>query len=265
MFTRFWLLFAICYYSWSANAVTDNKLVAKIIDCPPELTLAYHGDWYPYVYIDQQGLVGSDWLLLKATLDRVGCPVRAKQYPPKRSHHELQTEQLLLIAATKTPERTAKAHFSIPYRNETTALFYFVEDQRAQTLPQVLNSVEMLALNQAGYYGEDIAKYRQGSMKDKFIHSATIDSRVGMLLKNRIQGVIEDQYAGCYTLQQRKAEHPAIPLRMIKVHQKPVSYMFSRQLVTTEFMQEFNKQLELLLQQEYWQRQMARYEQNQCA
>ena len=82
--------------------------------------------WPPYIFIDERGgLSGLDYELAQAIMKEAGCALQVEMaLPTLRRQMEFRQGRLdLTLGASDTPERRTFARFSLPYRQETVALF----------------------------------------------------------------------------------------------------------------------------------------------
>lgn len=118
-------------------------------------------EWPPYFYNNKSGVGGVDYELLRAIAEQAGCTLQVeKELPPARRNALFQQGKLdVQTAASPTDERRGFARFSLPYRQETVALFT-VPDKLAKL--RTVGSFQDIAARHAsllaprlGYYGED--------------------------------------------------------------------------------------------------------------
>lgn len=99
------------------------------------------GGWYlldPFQYTEEKAgysrLTGLDIELLRAIARRAGYAIKFEEVQWRQHVQDIREGRRdIAAAALKTPEREAFAYFSIPYREETNALF--VRKGRAAELP----------------------------------------------------------------------------------------------------------------------------------
>ena len=121
MCIRWVLLFVLSALSYGSTATEVHKK-------KPVITLAKGGYWYPYAYEDESGkLTGIDVELLKRVSKRINYPLTfTNSVPRKRLLSDAKKLNYnVILAATYTEQRSEDYYFSIPYRSEKTAVFYF--------------------------------------------------------------------------------------------------------------------------------------------
>ena len=90
--------------SFSQIVIADDAL------CQRALTLSSTEDWYPYIFVDEQGTsVGADLLLLENTLAEIGCQLDIVHFPERRSLLEINKGNFDIgLGASKNSERLKK-------------------------------------------------------------------------------------------------------------------------------------------------------------
>lgn len=265
------LLLSCLALSFAAKPIT--KSTSKLPSyCPTPLILAYYGDWYPYMFELNERYLGSDWQLLWEITTELGCKMRVKKIPEKRAHQVLmKNEPIVMIGATYTERRAKYAHFSSAYREETMSIFYLHSPStisRDTSLfnraEHIVSSAHFIVINDMAWYGDTIQTLRNSKLSKKFHHVTGLDNRVEMLARDRADTLVEDHYAGCDAIY-RHANIDKEKVKILKVNRSPVSYMFSRHLVTPEFIHRFNQLLMKKLEQGVYQRLVNRYVPTDCA
>lgn len=162
-------------------------------------------EWIPYSYLGPDGEpAGFDIMLIKAILDRAGCPYRLVVMPPKRAQLGIKDGSIdVMGAASLTPERFAYSHFSLPYRDESIVLFARA-DQSSEfadlTLQEALRRHLRVVAGLGGWYGKEY-EANQKALQDAGLLAlnSKLDSRILMLMNGRADVLIEDQVAGIAT------------------------------------------------------------------
>ncbi len=231
--------------------------------CPKPLVMAHSGDYAPYQHTDSVGhLIGLDVELARLITVRMGCDLQVVQLPPKRAQKMLSEGKIdLMAAASITPERQQYAHFSPPYRGETSVMF--IRQEEATTLTQ-LNLLRLVkqgtrfTTGLGGWYGEDweavkpLLKERQVSLTN------STHGQIRMLIMARADVAIVDRYVGHYHARNlghsgKISEHPQL------LSDDPAHFMISKASVTQEQLQAFNQAVQWLLETRVYQATLEKY------
>lgn len=105
----------------------------------------------------------------------------------------------------------------------------------------MVKSEHLIALNTSGWYGEQIHAIKQSPYKSQLVHVNTMETRVGMLEKGRVEAFIDDELASCFILS--KQQRLAIRAHPQTLNKNPVHFMFNKNVVSTIFMERFNQEL----------------------
>ena len=162
-------------------------------------------EWIPYSYLGQDGEpAGFDVELIKAILDRAGCPYQFVEMPPKRAQLGIRDGSVdLMGAASLTADRFIYSHFSLPYRDEGVVLFARAEQSLEfadLTLEEILKRRLRVVAGLGGWYGKDYEAHQQTLENAGLLSlNSKLESRISMLLNGRADVLIEDKVAGIAT------------------------------------------------------------------
>jgi len=213
--------------------------------CDATLRWAWNS-YEPYSYRDEKGdLVGLDVDLTRAILDRAGCAYRADEIPAKRALKMLENGQVDLVAAASvTPERQAYGYFSEPYRNERVVMFVRRDDQAAHSITRfedVLTAHLRIAAGSSGSYGPAYDAARpQLEIAGLLILNASLDQRLELLARHRVDVVVEDEVAAVSTARNLGLT-ASLQIVGAPLSQEPVRLLFSRKSVNAEFVARVNR------------------------
>lgn len=235
--TKYTLFIALYLCSYSSLAALD--------ECKTPLKLSSTSQWYPYIYQDSHGnSAGVDVDLLSIILQRMGCQLEVVHFPERRALLELSRGRFdISLGASKTSTRMKTFFYSTSYRNEVNKFAYRMNDQDINdttSFKEVLELKKVVAINYAGWYGEEIAKAKQQHPFFSFI--PTVANRLKMLDVNRVDIVVDDEFVLCSELLRSAYEgiiiHPAI------LSEAPIHFIFNKTSVSLAFVAEFNKVLD---------------------
>lgn len=233
--------------------------------CPKPMTMVFYGDWYPYMFEQGDGYKGIDYEFMARIFDELGCHVDVISLPERRAHQDLaRGDSLVMSGATITHERQRHAYFSKPYRGETMSLFYLSKsDSEKASASEVIKGSSMIAINGAAYYGPFIEDFRHNDLVNKFQHVPSLQKRVEMLERLRADAMVEDHIAGCYYI---FSQRPSLSNRVkwIRVNQVEVAFMFSKGVVSPEFITIFNRTMQQLIKQGIYDEIAAQYTPKGC-
>ena len=205
-------------------------------------------DWPPYVHQSNNKLVGLEINILNIVVKRAGFCLEFIEMPSSsRGVAELKQGRVdLLFAASFNQERNQYAQFSQPYRNEKMMVF---AQANSWLHPNIINSDDylshinkensLLAVNQGSIYGDKfeqfLKRYRGG-----IVNTTLANQRFNMLLKDRVDYVIEDELTGNALLNQNRYSKYIINTKLV-VNFDPIYYMLRPQLMTDQQLTKFNR------------------------
>ena len=212
--------------------------------CSRPLIMAHSGDYAPYQYQGEQGaLIGLDVELARLFVEGMGCQLEVVLLPPKRAQKMLAEGRIdMMAAASITKARRKFAHFSQPYRAETSVMFIRRDNapfMSSMSLFEMVRTGMSFTTGLGGWYGEpweDIKPYLdEGQLS---LTNSTL-GQVNMVLMNRADVAVIDRYVGFYhakTLGQPDglAEHPQI------LSDAPAHFMLSQVAVSKRLLVRFN-------------------------
>lgn len=220
-------------------------IVSMLMTCPAmakatcEKTLSWAwNDYKPYSYRTASGdLAGLDIDLTEAILRVAGCPYRTQEIPAKRALRMLDAGEIDLVAAASvTPEREAYGYFSAPYRLERIVMFVRRDDSSAAAIKNFNDAVARhlrIAAGNGGSYGQDYDTHRdQLQAAGLLTLNASLEQRLELLARHRVDLVIEDEVAGVSTA---RSLGLADKLQVIgaPLSNEPVRLLLSRRSVST--------------------------------
>lgn len=218
---------------------------AKNFDCENPLILSSTTDWYPYIYMSPEGVsMGADIELLRIILKEIGCELKVVHFPERRSLFELKKGNVDIgLGASFNKERAQAYWYSNQYRHEVNQFAYRTNDRNISESTNIKNIIEsdkIIAINLAGWYGEEIEKAKADS--NNFIYSDTVSKRLKMLNFERVDIVIDDSIVLCHEL--HRLPFPQITIHPSVLYDTPIYFLFNKKTVSKSFIDKFNKALE---------------------
>jgi polar amino acid transport system substrate-binding protein len=232
------LLF-ILFLSYSSSSHANFK------ECNTPLKLSSTSEWYPYIYQDENGVsTGVDVELLTIILNKMGCQLEVVHFPERRALLELKRGRFdIALGASKTESRLKEFFYSNAYRNERNKLAYRINEKdiaTANNFQDILKTNKIIAINYAGWYGDEISQAK--NEYKYFSYIPTANNRLKMLNLNRVDIVIDDDIVLCSELQ--RSAYQDIQIHPIVLFETPVYFIFNKESVSPRFIEQFNKTLQ---------------------
>jgi len=213
-------------------------------ECKVPLTLSSTTDWYPYIFKDELGKsAGIDVSLLTNILTEMQCNLTVVQFPERRSLFELKQGHMDIgLGASKNKTRIDRFYYSLPYRHEINKFIYRNKDTDisiASSLTELLKSDKQIAINLAGWYGDEIESAQIDY--NNFIFSDTVNKRLKMLYFNRVDLVIDDEVVLCSEL--LRSHYTGLSIHPMELYKADIHFIFNKKSISQEFVNEFNQVL----------------------
>ena len=159
-------------------------------------------NWPPFEYYTEVGgkyiETGRDLLILKAVLKRMGYDLKVMWLPWVRCLEMMKTKKAdILLDAAKTKERTGYLYFPDEPVSVMTNVFFFLKDRKIKfDKPDDIKGLTV-AYIEAYYYEDELKK-----LPVKLERVYDLDSAFRMLLKGRVDLVIDDVNVGLFRARQ---------------------------------------------------------------
>lgn len=215
-------------------------------ECTSPLLLSASMDWFPYLYINEEGQsTGSDIELLRLILDELGCDITIAHFPERRSIYEQKKGNFDVgLGASLNKERLARYHFSSQYRNEVNQFAYHSSDValfNIKKFQDIITLNKKIALNLAGWYGPEIEASK--TVNNNYIYTDTVTRRLKMLSFKRVDVVIDDYNVLCSEIA-RLPEGDLLTINPLIIFETPIYFIFNKDNISQEFVEQFNIVLE---------------------
>lgn len=215
------------------NPAATETTVSKNYDC----VIKYGWESRPpYQFLHNGEMQGIDIEIFKKVADATQCNI---QYVEK-SWTELLTavekgEIDVLGGATATPERKTYADFSVPYRNESFALFIrSTSSYEGETLSGFLSGGNKIGITNDYYYGQDVYNLMNHPQYGPlFIDGNSGEQSFYNVIYSTIDGVLTDPVEGRYIIK-RKGLESQVKQSNITIPSENVSFMFSKKGLAPE-------------------------------
>lgn len=219
---------------------------------------AGYDDERPFHYIDSTGtVVGTDADILRKAIEKTGCSVLFKKVPWSRTLMSVEEGTLgIAIGAKFTEERNRFAFYSSSYKGINHWVYTKKErHQGIYSLEQLVKQPRCrIGIVRGWGYPPEIAKLiNNPQYKEKFNEVNSFAQLPEMLKEGRLDGII----ATPAMLQETVSYHSEFDVRA--KYSEKLHFIFSRKLVTEEFMKKFNTALKELETQGHIEEIMEKY------
>jgi len=233
------LILSAVFLLWSCSALAVLK------ECQAPLKLSSTSEWYPYIYQDRHGAsIGVDVSLLTTILNRMGCHLDVFHFPERRTLYELSQGHFDIgLGASKNAARSKAFFYSEPYRTERNKFAYKVHNQDialVKNLQDIIKLKKVIAINYAGWYGDEIEKAK--AKYASFNYSPTAAIRLKMLHFKRVDIVVDDEIVLCNEL--LRSNYKEIIIHPVLLFEAPIHFIFNKESVSSIFVKRFNEILD---------------------
>mgnify|MGYP002713095853 CR=1 FL=1 len=236
----------------TAAATCGKKLVWAVNSYVPYMVNGPDNTWS-----------GLDIDLIGAILDRAGCEYELIEMPGKRALQEVRKGAVdIMGAASITAERKEFSHFSAPYRSERITVFVRKDDAAARVLASLAEALDKhitLAAGLGAHYGAEYGSFSQQLVAAGLLQlNDSLERRMNMLARGRVQGVIEDEVAGAGTIRDLGLgdQFETAP---ITLNDEPVHILLSKQTIDANTLDLINAAIAQLNQEGTLQEILQRY------
>lgn len=232
--------------------------------CEKRFSMSHSGDYVPYQFTDIKGqLVGLDVEIASHIVSSLGCQLTLEKLPPKRAQHLLKEGNLdLMAAASITSERHQYAHFSLPYRDESIALFVREDDAvlfNTLTLHKALEKQLRIGAGLGGWYGIEYQAIKERALAEGLLMlQNSTEQRIKMLTHKLLDVVIADLYVGYYHGKKYSDLARIIDLPH-KLNTDPVHFMLSRKSFSGAQLDSFNQALQAFMKSKQYSDLILKY------
>ncbi len=190
-------------------------------------------NWPPLTVFDSKGATGLDVEIAQAIFDKTGLCYKFVRLPSSaRTFEEMRKGVIDVSTMTSfTVERQKYGFFSESYRYEKMRLISLSKPRPIQKIQAILRKDHTIGLSIGSYYGEELKELlTHQQLKDQFVSLASAKSRVSMLMKNRVDFIIDDLISAQYY--KTTLGHDNIQIWPYIVHDNPVHLLLSHKSFT---------------------------------
>ncbi|MEA5445152.1 transporter substrate-binding domain-containing protein [Gammaproteobacteria bacterium AB-CW1] len=248
------LLFLMACEAPDENGAVDDDAVAETPEATTDCELVMGWDpWEPYQYRTPTGEVaGLDVELVSAAAEKAGCELEYHQADFVSLLAALRDGEIDFIpGATRTAAREEFAYFSIPYRDETFAIWVRAEDldlYQDESLESLLQQRRRVGLTEGFLYGDEAEAVIANPDYERYLTSARIgDINLLRLLEHDIDALIEDPFVAA-SVQRRLGLEDQVARLEQELSSGEVTLMFSRESVDQSLVERFDEALQALIE-----------------
>jgi len=200
--------------------------------------------WPPYQIAGQNGPTGMDIAQMRAIAEDAGCAVQFERLPWARLLRQLEAGGMdIALAAAKSPERRAYAHFTAPYRHERVGVMVRAGDdaiRRHSTLKAILDAGRVVGVWRDYHYGPRVDELRdREAYAEQFSVMSNSRELLRQLARGRLDAVLGDTHADRATAQ-RTGLADQVTAHGMTVFTSPLHLMLSRRSVTARTRERLN-------------------------
>ncbi len=239
-FKRQFALVLVSVLFFSASSYADCDISLRWDDDPP------------YFMVQEGEVVGIDADLVREVMERLGCGLTLKKLPWARALLELRDGRVdMLSGAYRTPEREQYAYYSNVVGLVSPNILFIRRSDEAGFDPvglrELLKSGFRLGAQINVSYSDEYNALVQNPDYEKNIqYVSRRESLWKMLARNRVDGVVASRLTGLYEIQALGLSGMITPSSMV-VSNKPAFFVFSKASVSSEFVADFDRVLQAMV------------------
>ena len=239
-FMRQFALVVVSVLCFSATSYADCDLSLRWDDDPP------------YFMVREGEVVGIDADLVREAMERLGCGLSLKKLPWARALLELRDGRVdMLSSAYRTPEREQYAYYSNVVGLVSPNILFIRRSDEARFDPvglrELLKSDFRLGAQINVSYSDEYSALVQNPDYEKNIqYVSRRESLWKMLARNRVDGVVASRLTGLYEIQALGLSGTITPSSLV-VSNKPAFFVFSKAAVSSEFVADFDRVLQAMV------------------
>ncbi|WP_440056358.1 substrate-binding periplasmic protein (plasmid) [Pseudoalteromonas sp. T1lg65] len=205
--------------------------------CLDTVNIGIVGDWPPLTAMDERGAWGIDVEFAEVVFkDANFCTHYVRLPSSARALEEMEKHNInVALMVSYTEERAKYGVFSVPYRREIMRLYSLSKPRQQLTLEDIVSSSKTVGVSIGSYYGETLESLK-GKYPNQFVRISSAKRRVEMLIKSRVDFIIDDTITANYFINRFDYHHtqewPVV------IHDNEVHFLlrkgaFSPQQITT--------------------------------
>lgn len=189
--------------------------------------------WPPYVVLKNEHLTGLEINIIKTIFKDSPFCINFTLLPNSlRALEELKHGRIdLMFSASKTRERQAYAHFSLPYREEVMLLYQHTDSATISSLEQLFKKGLTAGVNRGSFLGHTF-KMLSDKYNKQIVLTSDADKRFALLNKKRVDFVVDDSLVAHHFANKYTAILPVEQVAPVNVNN--VHFMMSKKTITLD-------------------------------
>lgn len=189
--------------------------------------------WPPYVVLKNEHLTGLEINIIKTIFKDSPFCINFTLLPNSlRALEELKHGRIdLMFSASKTRERQAYAHFSLPYREEVMLLYQHTDSATISSLEQLFKKGLTAGVNRGSFLGHTF-KTLSDKYNKQIVLTSDADKRFALLNKKRVDFVVDDSLVAHHFANKYTAILPVEQVAPVNVNN--VHFMMSKKTITLD-------------------------------
>ena len=226
-----------------STLVSPSNLAEQASSCTTTFNVSSGSNWPPYSFEENNVRVGIDIKILEVVLSEANICINYVNTPSsKRALTELEKGNIdLIYAASYNDKRSKYGIYSVPYRQEKMRIFWNPKTHKQlinSNLLILINSKLKVVIDPGSYYGPEGEKILKHEKSKSIFTMDSIEGRMQMLNRNRVDMTIEDELTGLYYLKRNQISD--VELHPYVIHQNNVSYLYSKKTVSQQQVEKIN-------------------------
>ncbi|ESP91309.1 substrate-binding periplasmic protein [Pseudoalteromonas luteoviolacea] len=220
----------------SSGQVVASKPTAPVTSslCSAEAKVGVVAGWPPLTSVSEAGVAeGLDIEIAKMVFKQAGICIEFVRLPSAARSFAQLTKGVVdvVLMVSYTFKRKQWGLFTLPYRTERMRLFSLKPPDSVYSLRALLSAETTIGLSIGSYYGEEIKSLANNErFGNQFIGISTIQRRIELLAKERVDFIIEDEIVGNYLTQ--KYSNKPIYIWAYPVHDNEVHFLLRKDKFT---------------------------------
>ncbi|CAH9060537.1 hypothetical protein PSECIP111951_02302 [Pseudoalteromonas holothuriae] len=209
--------------------------------CSQTVQLGLVADWPPLTYFYQGKAHGLDIEIAKIIFDSIDICVKYVRLPSSaRALEQIENGDIdVAVMVSYTEQRAQFGYFSKPYRYEKMRLFSYLDAYPIKSLSELLDKQKIIGLSIGSFYGKEIAKLSTlPKYQNQFVKISSSDRRADMLLKKRVDFIVDDIISGLY-IKRTKGYKDIKPWPYI-VHDNQVHFIIKKSPTNKDLLKQVN-------------------------
>ncbi|ALO41964.1 substrate-binding periplasmic protein [Pseudoalteromonas phenolica] len=233
---RFTTLLCLFFLFFSCSILAQNCKKIGVVS-----------SWPPLTVFDSEGAAGLDVEIVKLIFGEANMCFKFVRLPSSaRTFEEMSKGEIDVSTMTSfTQYRLKYGTFSKSYRDEKMRLLSLKKPTTLPSLEQLVSQDKTIGLSIGSYYGAELNQLmNKQKHKDQFVSLASANSRIEMLMKERVDFIIDDIISAHYY--KTSLGYSNLNVWPYVVHDNPVHLLLSHQAFDESEVTKINSAIETL-------------------